>query len=131
MAKTVTWTRDQVACRILAGETLVVFENQLLRIPTSWLNAHPGGSLAILHFVGRDVSDEILAYHSEETLHKLKSYAVGLVETGEHGWDPFVPPIMSGWVRRIGKTGQQEWRNEAGAIRSSENSHLSPSSQIL
>jgi delta8-fatty-acid desaturase len=125
------WTRQQVASHILKGETLVVFNNQLLRIPPSWLNAHPGGSLAILHFVGRDATDEISAYHSEDTLQRFKSYAVGTVETGEDGWDPLVPPVMSGWVRKPGKDGTYEWFNEAGAIRSAEDSHTSPSQILL
>lgn len=126
-----TWTREEVASRILTGETLVIFNGQLLRIPSSWLNAHPGGSLAILHFVGRDATDEILAYHSEETLKRLKPYVVGKVETRLEGWEPLVPPVMSGWVRKIGNDGKQEWFNEAGAVRYTENSDISPSSQIL
>jgi sphingolipid 8-(E)-desaturase len=125
------WTREEVAKRILTGETLVIFNSQLLRIPSSWLDAHPGGSLAILHFVGRDATDEILAYHAEDTLKRLKPYAIGRVETGPEGWEPLVPPVMSGWVRKIGSNGKQEWYNEAGAVRSTENSVTSPSSQIL
>ena len=52
------WTREQVAERILAGENLVVLRNKIIRVPPSWLDAHPGGALAILHFVGRDATDE-------------------------------------------------------------------------
>lgn len=125
------WTRDQVASQIIAGESLIIFNNHLLRIPKSWLDAHPGGSLAILHFVGRDATDEIEAYHSDDTLRKIKSYAIGTVETCEHGWEPLVPPVMSGWVRRVGKEGKSEWFNEAAAVRSTEDSKVSPSSQIL
>jgi sphingolipid 8-(E)-desaturase len=124
-------TRDQVAARILAGDTLVVYHAQLLRIPQSWLNQHPGGSLAILHFVGRDATDEIDAYHSEHTINMIKKYVVGSVETGEHAWEPLVPPVMTGWVRKIGKEGMQEWHNEANAVVSAEDTELSPSSQIL
>ena len=102
------WSRDQVAARILAGESLVIHNNQLLRIPQSWLDAHPGGSLAILHFVGRDASDEIQAYHCDETMKKIKRYSIGTVETSPYGWDPLVPPVMTGWVRKLGKEGQQE-----------------------
>src|SRR5215471_5954387 len=125
------WSRHEIATRILAGETLFIFNGQLIRIPTSWLNAHPGGSLAILHFVGRDATDEILAYHPVDTLKRFKSYVIGLVETEEHGWEPLVPPVMSGWIRKIGSDGHHQWLNEADAIRSSENSPTSPSSQIL
>ena len=126
------WSRDQVAARILAGESLVIHNNQLLRIPKSWLDAHPGGSLAILHFVGRDASDEIQAYHCDETMKKINRYSIGTVETTSYAWDPLVPPVMTGWVRKLGKEGQQEWHNEAGILFNSEGAtELSPSSQIL
>lgn len=127
----VIWTRDQIADRILAGETLVILENKVVRIPPSWLSAHPGGTLAVLHFVGRDATDEIHAFHSDETLRKMKSYVIGGVEVGEAGWEPLVPPVMNGWVRRLGKDGKDEWYNEAAAVRSVEDTELSPSSQIL
>ncbi|KII93904.1 hypothetical protein PLICRDRAFT_100364 [Plicaturopsis crispa FD-325 SS-3] len=126
-----TVTRDQVAARIIAGENLVIYGNLLLRITDSWLDGHPGGALAILHFVGRDAVDEIDAFHSEQALRMVKKYAIGTVETGKTGWSPLVPPIMSGWVRRLGKDGKQEWHNEAGAVRSAEDTETSPSSQIL
>jgi delta8-fatty-acid desaturase len=109
-------SHQYIATRILAGDVLVIYNNSLLRIPLSWLNDHPGGALAILHFVGRDASDEINAYHGDAALTRIKKFIVGSVETGEHGWDPFVPPVMTGWVRKIGKNGQQEWFNEASAV---------------
>ena len=111
---TQVWTREQVAARILAGETLFVLNGQLLRVPPSWLAAHPGGRLAILHYVGRDATDEVEAFHSPETLARMRAYAVGSVEpAGELGWVSLVPPIANGWVRRAGKDGQGEWYNEA------------------
>lgn len=126
------WSSKQIADRILAGDTLLIYNNTLLSIPRSWLNAHPGGELAILHFVGRDATDEIDAYHSGDTINTIKKYAVGTVETDEHGlWKPFVPPIMTGWVRRIGEDGKWVWYNEASAVSSPEDTDLSPSSQIL
>jgi delta8-fatty-acid desaturase len=125
------WSREQVTARILAGDTLVIYNSLLLRIPQSWLNEHPGGSLAILHFVGRDASDEIDAYHCEDTIRRIQKYVIGTVESGDHGWEPLVPPVMTGWVRKIGKQGQQEWYNEATAVNSPEDTELSPSSQIL
>jgi sphingolipid 8-(E)-desaturase len=130
-APTTVWTRDQVADRILQGEYLIVYRNNLIRVPQSWLDAHPGGSLAILHFIGRDATDEIDAYHSDDTLKRIAKYAVGSVELSEHGWEPLVPPIMSGWVRKMTKDGTREWFLEAGALRSTEDTDLSPSSQIL
>lgn len=126
-----TWTRDQVAARILAGETLFVLHGKLIRVPPSWLTSHPGGTLAILHFVGRDATDEVEAFHSADILRQMQKYAVGAVEIGENGWQPLVPPIMNGWVRKLGKDGRAEWYNEAQAVPSAEDTELSPRSQIL
>ena len=125
---TVHWSNDQVAARIIAGELIFVYRNYLLRVPQSWLDAHPGGSLAILHFVGRDATDEIDAYHSDDTLKLILRYVVGKADVG---WEPLVPPIMSGWIRKLSRDGKLEWFNEAGASISTEDTDLSPSSQIL
>ena len=74
--------------------------------------------MALLHFVGRDASDEIEAYHDEAALTLLRKFIVGTVELDEHGlWHPFVPPVMAGWVRRDG-----EWVNEAAAVCLSDSS---------
>ena len=107
------WTREQVAARILAGDTLFVYDSLLVRVPPSWLATHPGGRLSILHFVGRDATDEVDAFHPADALRKLRGFVVGRVDPGAHGWAPFVPPIATGWVRRPGADGQLEWYNEA------------------
>ncbi|KAF8078690.1 delta 8-sphingoloid desaturase protein [Lyophyllum atratum] len=126
-----TWARDVVAARILAGEHLIVYNGHLLRIPQSWLDAHPGGSLALLHFVGRDASDEIEAYHSDHTLALVTRYSVGRVELTDGLWEPLVPPVMSGWVRKPAADGKSTWFSEATAQRSTVDTPISPSSQIL
>ncbi|RDX55756.1 fatty acid/sphingolipid desaturase [Lentinus brumalis] len=125
------WTREQVATRILAGDTLFILNGNVVRVPPSWLTSHPGGNLAILHYVGRDATDEVDAFHSDETLQKMKGFVVGRVELGEDGWVPFVPPIANGWVRRMGRDGKMEWYNEARPLKSTEDSDTSPASQIL
>ncbi len=128
------WTREQVATRILAGDTVFVLNGNLVRVPPSWLTAHPGGALAILHYVGRDATDEVEAFHSDETLQKMKGYVIGRVEMGEQGWAPFVPPIASGWVRQVGRSGKMEWYNEATPLRPTEDEKAKegvPASQIL
>jgi delta8-fatty-acid desaturase len=108
--------RVEVERRILEGETLIVYRGKLLRISQSWLSRHPGGSLSLLHFVGRDASDEIEAYHSEKALQLLRKFIIGTVELDENGfWVPFLPPVMSGWVRQDGK-----WLNEAAPIHISD-----------
>lgn len=131
MGKSKQWTREDVAQRILAGQNVVIFRNSVLLIPTSWLDAHPGGALTILHFVGRDATDEIEAYHFGKSLDLIKKYAVGTIDIGESGWEPLLPPVMSGWVRKLGKDGAAAWHNEASPLYPTEHTELSPSSQIL
>lgn len=127
------WSREQVAARILSGEALVILRNKVIRVPQSWLSAHPGGALAILHFVGRDASDEVDAFHSEETLRRMKGYEIAEVEVGEHGWKPLLPPVMSGWVRKPRADGTLEWYREAVPVQPSKEdcSDAAPPSQIL
>ena len=127
------WTREQVACRILAGDALFIRHNKVVRVPPSWLDAHPGGSLAIQHFVGRDATDEVSAFHSEETMRKMKGYEIAEVEAGEHGWEPLLPPVMSGWVRKRAQDGTMRWHREATTLKPlpEEYSEITPSSQVL
>jgi len=102
-------SRQDVAERICAGQHLIVFHDLLLRIPNSWLQAHPGGSLALLHFVGRDATDEILAYHSEHTLTQVKRFAIARLDLPDGLWQPFLPPIVSGWVQNLSN---HQWLRE-------------------
>ncbi len=102
------WPRSKVAESILAGQTIVIYHGLVLRITSAWLNAHPGGMLAILHFVGRDATDEIEAYHPLPTLKRVIGFAVGRVEVGEIGWEPFIPPVQTGWIRKS-NTGGDGW----------------------
>lgn len=125
------WSRDVVASRILAGETLIIYQGHLLSIPKTWLDAHPGGNLALLHFVGRDATDEIEANHLQDTLKLVARYSIGPVELTEDGWEPLVPPIATGWVRRTGQAGKQEWFKEATELVSNDGSEFFPSSSIL
>lgn len=125
------WSRDEIATRVLNGEYLFIYRNQVIRVPLSWLTIHPGGELAILHFVGRDATDEVEAYHYDETLKKINRFTVGYVKTDEAGWEPLLPPVASGWVRKHGSDGRIAWVREASAERSQIDNELSPSSQIL
>ena len=79
---------------------------------SSWANSHPGGVLAILHFVGRDATNEVLGYHSETALRRIEKYAIGRVELDlEKGWKPLTPPITLGLVRH--SDGQRgHWKRE-------------------
>lgn len=115
-----------MAARVLAGETLVIYNKKVIRVPQSWLDAHPGGALAILHFVGRDATDEVDAFHSQEALKRLNAFSIGSVEFGDQGWEPMLPPLASGWVRK-----DLNWHKEADTLGSEENSHFNSTSQVL
>ncbi|KAJ3504882.1 hypothetical protein NLJ89_g7709 [Agrocybe chaxingu] len=87
--------------------------------------------LAILHFIGRDATDEIEANHSEDTLKLIPRYSIGRVELTDGVWEPFIPPIATGWVRRPGASGKLEWYREAAEVVSSKDTEFEPSSSIL
>lgn len=90
-------SRAKIAARIAAGELLVIHLPLVYRIPTAWLDMHPGRDLAILHFVGRDASNEIEMYHTGRTVReRMGRWVIGRVETGEDGWIDMVPPVQLG-----------------------------------
>lgn len=106
------WTRADVAQSVLNGDALFIRHGLVIRVPSGWLDKHPGGSLSILHCVGRDVSNETDAFHSDGVQALMDKYAVARVELGENGWAPLVPPFASGWLRRAGR-----WVRIATAVR--------------
>ncbi|GAA5853235.1 hypothetical protein JCM8547_000251 [Rhodosporidiobolus lusitaniae] len=94
-------TRAQIASRIARGDLLVLHPPLVYRIPHAWLRLHPGGDLALLHYVGRDASCEIEAYHTGNTVkERMGRWVVGRVEVDEEdggeGWRDMVPPIQMG-----------------------------------
>lgn len=93
-----TLTRSQLAERIAQGETLVLHRRKIYKLDR-WLANHPGGELAILHFVGRDASDEIEAYHSDDTISRLMSrFVIGYLDPADwHHYRPLVPPVQLGY----------------------------------
>lgn len=105
------WTRDEIAARILAGEHLFIYRSRVVRVTPSWLSRHPGGELAILHFVGRDATDEVDAFHPDETPRLVQRYVVARIKEDPAGWEPLVPPSMNGWFWRDGK-----WEHEADPV---------------
>ena len=125
-----SWSRQKIADHILKGENLVIYRNQLIRISPNWLEEHPGGSIAILHFVGRDASDEIEAFHSDTALQRLLKHSIGDIQVGEEGWDPLLPPVAAGWVRKVTPAGS-EWHKEAQRMHSDHESHFTSASQVL
>jgi delta8-fatty-acid desaturase len=120
-------TRESIAARILDGEHLFILNGELIRVSQQWLSAHPGGALAILHFVGRDATDEVEAYHPKQVLEKMRAFSQGPVQLSEDGWVPLLPPICTGWIRNLSPDGSSHWHNVAIP----DHSEDTPSSQIL
>ena len=92
--------RDEIAHLISLGHVLVLKRRQVYRL-NSWLARHPGGHLALLHFVGRDASNEIDAYHCDATLRMMRSFVVAEVDAQDWseeatGWKPLTPPVQAG-----------------------------------
>ncbi|CZR35702.1 hypothetical protein LB506_012461 [Fusarium annulatum] len=88
-------TAAAVERMIAAGQTIVVFEDSVLKLD-GWMDRHPGGRLAVLHMVGRDATDEMKAYHSEATLRTMKAYRIG---RKQGSWVNRTPPIRGGVFR--------------------------------
>lgn len=88
-------TREHIAGKIATGHLLVIHPPLVYRVPQAWLNRHPGGDLAILHYVGRDATNEIEGYHTGRTVaQRMARWVVGKVELGEEGWRDMVPPVQ-------------------------------------
>ena len=94
-----TLTRQQIKNEILNGNILVIYNKQVLKL-NSWIYNHPGGQLPLLHFVGRDATDEIEAYHDRSVLENLlKKFIIGKVDEGDcEPFLPITPPIQLGWI---------------------------------
>ncbi|TRM60219.1 fatty acid desaturase-domain-containing protein [Schizophyllum amplum] len=124
--------RVEVGKRILVGEPILIYHGLVLRVPPSWLAAHPGGEISILHYVGRDCTDEVDAFHPDDVCETIRKYAVGAVDDSDLPWHPYVPPVMTGWVRRRAHNGDWSWYREADMlVGDGDADSLFPSSQIL
>jgi delta8-fatty-acid desaturase len=53
-------TRRNVEGLIAKGHTIVIFEQQVLKLD-SWMEKHPGGKLPLMQMVGVDASSGIAA----------------------------------------------------------------------
>jgi delta8-fatty-acid desaturase len=56
------YTRRQIENLIAAGQTIIIFQNNVLRVSDAWKDRHPGGKLVLDHMIGRDATDEIDAW---------------------------------------------------------------------
>lgn len=92
-------SREEIAQRICQGALLFIYRSNVINA-TQWAKYHPGGALAILHFVGRDATDEVEAYHSPSAIARMLKMRVGRVEVDpEEGWRALTPPIALGLVQ--------------------------------
>jgi delta8-fatty-acid desaturase len=92
-------SREEIAQRICQGALLFIYRSNVINA-TQWAKHHPGGALAILHFVGRDATDEVEAYHSPSAIARMLKMRVGRVEVDqEEGWRALTPPIALGLVQ--------------------------------
>lgn len=71
---------------------VVIYKDNVLDV-TNWLARHPGGDKAILHMVGKDATDEMLAYHGEDTVDQFLRWSIGKIEGP---WVNLLPPIQGG-----------------------------------
>lgn len=110
-------SRSDIIDRIISGQNIVIYKCLALNL-TRWAKVHPGGELAVLHFVGRDATDEMTAYHTEEDLEMVKRFVIGKVEGMEKNpWKPLAPPVSLGLI--ADPTSPTGWRKE-GSVRLGE-----------
>jgi delta8-fatty-acid desaturase len=91
-----SYTRKQIAQRIIENEDLlIIYSNKIYRL-NSWIKHHPGGDMVILHMIGKDATDEINAYHSDHVLRtKLPLFYFGDVENeNNEEYSSLNPPIQ-------------------------------------
>jgi delta8-fatty-acid desaturase len=105
-------SRDEVEALIADGDLIVIHHDKALRL-NNWIQRHPGGDKAVLHMVGRDASEEMDVYHSQETLMSLKFFQIGRVVLP---WKNFRPPIQGGSFR----TRQELEKDEGVALSDAE-----------
>lgn len=62
MANNRIFTKREIENLIAEGQTIIIFQNNVLRVSNGWKERHPGGRLVLDHMIGRDATDEIDAY---------------------------------------------------------------------
>ncbi|SCU88114.1 LAMI_0D08834g1_1 [Lachancea mirantina] len=85
-------TRSEIEDRIAKGQAVVIYEDLVLQLD-KWIRFHPGGDKAIHHMIGRDATDEMKAYHCDDTVKEFKKWKIGKIQKQ---WHNFVPPIQGG-----------------------------------
>ncbi|KAG7663229.1 SLD [[Candida] subhashii] len=85
-----TLKRSEIIDLISQGKAIVIYKNNVLNL-TNWIPKHPGGDKAVYHLVGRDASDEMNAYHSDETIAIFTRWKIGQID---YYWENLLPPIQ-------------------------------------
>ncbi|KAL5315484.1 hypothetical protein ACEPPN_016352 [Leptodophora sp. 'Broadleaf-Isolate-01'] len=129
--------RDTVLCPVEInqliddGHAIVILDRKVLKLD-SWLQYHPGGDKCILHMVGRDASDEIVAFHPANVRKQMLRYQIGVLAKR---WENVLPPLQRGPNQPVEETIEIEIDDgsETESLSSSTNlsdifdtDHLSP-----
>ncbi|ODQ81562.1 hypothetical protein BABINDRAFT_159837 [Babjeviella inositovora NRRL Y-12698] len=85
-------SRQKIENMIAQGRAIIIYDSLVLDL-TSWLSRHPGGDVAIFHLIGRDATDEMNAYHCDETVLTFSRRKVGRID---YIWENMLPPIQGG-----------------------------------
>ncbi|KAI5363594.1 putative cytochrome b5-like heme/steroid binding domain, fatty acid desaturase [Septoria linicola] len=118
-------SRGKIEALIAEGRKVVIVDGAVLKVD-AWLPYHPGGDKAILHMVGRDATNEVKAFHSQETQALMQKYCIGKLE-GQ--WSDFVPPIQGGTFRTDEQQQQQQQGSSATSTEEQSAEDSSASSQ--
>lgn len=81
---------EKIQQLIASGKVIVIYKDNVLNL-TSWLKYHPGGDKAVYHMVGRDATDEMHAYHGEDTVKVFLKWRIGRID---YQWKNTLPPIQ-------------------------------------
>ncbi|SCU93347.1 LADA_0G02586g1_1 [Lachancea dasiensis] len=84
--------QSEIKDRISRGQAIVIYDGLVLKLD-KWIKYHPGGDKAIHHMIGRDATDEMNAYHCDDSVLDFKKWRIGKV-SGK--WTNFLPPIQGG-----------------------------------
>lgn len=88
--KTGVLSRREIVSLINDGQAIIIYDQTVLNL-TKWLPKHPGGDKAVLHMVGRDATDEMNAYHGDDTIKTFKRWKIGHID---YDWSNLLPPIQ-------------------------------------
>lgn len=91
------FTPREVEDLIAKGHVIIIYDQTVLKLD-SWIKYHPGGDKAVYHLIGKDATDEMNAYHSDETKTLFKRYKIGFID-GQ--WKNMLPPIQGGKYRKL------------------------------